>query len=134
VTIERIGADGNDINQRPNAVAGVEAVTGNTSNWLNLAAFSAPAAGTFGDAPRNGIRGPGAWQLDLSLAKRVRLGGTRGLQLRVDAFNVFDIDQFGNPARVVSQPLIFGVLSPLNSGPTGTGTARQFQLGLRVDF
>ena len=64
----------------------------------------------------------------------MRLGGTRGLELRVEDFNVLDIDQFGNPARVVSQPLIFGVLSPLNSGPTGTATARQFQLGLRFDF
>jgi hypothetical protein len=51
--------------------------------------------------------------------------------LRLDGFNVFNIDQYGNPARDFSLPLTFGLPSPLNSGPTGTGTARQFQLGVR---
>lgn len=40
----------------------------------------------------------------------------------------------GNPAKDFSTPLTFGVLGPLNSGPTGTGTAGQVQLGVRLNF
>jgi Carboxypeptidase regulatory-like domain/TonB dependent receptor len=133
VVMNRTGPDGNDVNQRPNVVPGVIAVTGDTSDWLNNAAFVAPAASEFGNSPRNGFRGPSAWQLDLSLNKAVRIRRTT-VDLRVDAFNVFNVDQFGNPARDFGAPLTFGLLSPLNSGPTGTGTARQIQLGLRVGF
>jgi TonB dependent receptor len=133
VTINRTAPDGSDVNQRPNLLSGVTAVTGSTSDWLNNAAFAAPAATEFGNSPRNGFRGPAAWQLDLSLNKAIRVSRTT-VDLRLDAFNVFDIDQFGNPARDFSAPLTFGLLSPLNAGPTGTGTARQIQLGLRVGF
>jgi hypothetical protein len=135
VTIERSGPDGSDVNQRPNLVGSLDAaVTGSTAGWLNPAAFAVPAASEFGNSPRNGFRGPGSWQLDLSLNRRVTFGSRRGLELRLDAFNVLDVAQYGNPARVVSQPLTFGLLSPLNSGPTGTGTARQLQLGVRLTF
>ncbi len=134
VLVSRTAPDGSEVNQRPNLVPGVEAVTGDFADWLNNAAFAAPAATEFGNAPRNGFRGPRAWQVDLSFNKRVPLGARRSVDLRVDGFNVFSVDQYGNPARDFSTPLTFGVLSPLNSGPTGTGTARQFQLGIRVNF
>lgn len=134
VTIARTAPDGSDVNQRPNLVAGVEPVTGDTGRYLNVAAFAAPAANQFGNSPRNGFRGPGAWQFDLSLNKGVRLMGGMSLDLRLDGFNLFNIDQYGNPARDFSAPLTFGVLGPLNSGPTGTGTARQLQLGVRLNF
>lgn len=113
---------------------GVEPVLGGTDLWLTSAAFAAPAANQFGNSPRNGFRGPSAWQFDLSLSKAIRLAGRASLDLRLDAFNLFNLDQYGNPAKDFSAPLTFGVLSPLNSGPTGTGTARQLQLGIRLNF
>ncbi len=134
VTIARTAPDGSDVNQRPNLVAGAEPVTGDINRYLNLAAFAAPAANEFGNSPRNGFRGPSAWQFDLSLSKSVRLMGSSALELRLDGFNLFNVDQYGNPARDFSTPLTFGVLGPLNSGPTGTGTARQLQLGVRLNF
>ena len=135
VTIERAGPDGSDVNQRPNLVSGIEAVTGGTPDaWLNPAAFAVPAANQFGNSPRNGYRGPSNWQVDLSLTKRIRAGGRSAFEIRLDGFNMFNTAQYGNPARVFSQPLTFGKLTPLNSQPTGTGTARQFQLGLRFSF
>jgi outer membrane receptor protein involved in Fe transport len=134
VTMSRTAPDGSDVNQRPNLVPGVDAVTGNIDRWLNPAAFATPAASEFGNSPRNGFRGPSAWQLDLSLNKSLSLSGRASLDLRLDAFNIFNVDQYGNPARDYSQLLTFGLPSPLNSGPTGTGTARQFQLGIRLNF
>ena len=59
-------------NQRPNAVPGVDG-TGNPdgpNGWLNIAGFSDPAAGTFGNLGRNTERGPKFVQLDMSLLKR----------------------------------------------------------------
>lgn len=134
VTISRTAPDGDDVNQRPNLIAGTQPVTEDISRWLNVSAFAAPAATEFGNSPRNGFRGPGSWQFDLSLSKRVPLAGRTSLDLRLDGFNMFNVDQYGNPARDFSAPLTFGVLSPLNNGPTGTGTARQFQLGVRLNF
>ncbi len=134
VLVNRTGPDGNDVNQRPNLVRGVEPVTGTVSQWFNPAAFAVPAANQFGNAPRNAFRGPGAWQTDLSVSRRLRFGSRTWLELRVDGFNIFNVDQFGNPARDFTQGLTFGTPTPLNTQPTGTGTARQFQLGARLNF
>jgi hypothetical protein len=134
VLVNRNGPDGNDVNPRPNLLSGVEAVAGATDRWFNAAAFAVPAASEFGNSPRNGFRGPGTWQVDLSLSRRLRLGSRAGLELRVDGFNIANVDQYGNPARDFTQPLTFGTPTPLNSQPTGTGTARQFQLSARVTF
>jgi hypothetical protein len=134
VTVNRTGPDGNDVNQRPNLVSGDDAVTGDIDRWFNPAAFALPAATEFGNSPRNGFRGPGAWQLDLSFSKRVALHGRSSLDLRVDAFNLFNIDQYGTPNRNYSELQTFGLPTPLNTQPTGTGTARQFQLGVRFNF
>ena len=51
----------------------------------------------YGTAPRNLVRGPGRINLDLSLAKSTPLFGERvKLELRVDAFNLFNHTQFQN--------------------------------------
>jgi hypothetical protein len=39
---------------------------------------------------RDAFRGPGAWNVDLSLSKRFRFGDRYALQLRVEAYNVFN--------------------------------------------
>jgi outer membrane receptor protein involved in Fe transport len=134
VLVNRTGPDGNDVNQRPNLTGAAEPLTGDITRWFNPSAFAVPSATEFGNAPRNGFRGPSAWQLDVSLSRRIGLGGRAGLELRVDGFNVANADQYGNPARDFTQPLTFGTPTPLNAQPTGTGTARQFQLGVRLTF
>ena len=68
--------DGNSTDQRPDLVPGVSLTPpGGKSigDWINPAAFAVPAPGTFGDAPRNIARGPGAWQIDLGVAKQIPL-------------------------------------------------------------
>ena len=51
------------------------------------AAFANPAAGTFGNAPRNIIYNPGEQQWDIALFKNFNLGGTRRAQFRAEFFN-----------------------------------------------
>ena len=51
--------------QRPDLVPGVNPYLKDGVRWLNPAAFAAPMPGTFGNLPRNYLRGPEFWQLDL---------------------------------------------------------------------
>jgi len=66
-----------------------------TTQFFNTGAFSAPAAGTFGDAGRNTIIGPGTSVMNLSLTRNINFGQTtRGLSIQVLANNVFNTVQF----------------------------------------
>lgn len=55
-----------------------------------------------GNAPRNGERGPGYWNTDLSLSKRFRLGGDRAFIVRIDSFNVLNQDNYGTPVSAMN--------------------------------
>ncbi len=141
VTISRAASvvpGGYNLTQRPNLVAGVSLTPpgGSTiAQWINPAAFSVPAPGTWGNAGRNLVRGPSLYQLDLGLSKRVPIRERAALEFRAEAFNVFNRAQLGDPNgdfTVLSQ---FGVIqSTINTTPIGTGTPRQIQFMLRFGF
>jgi hypothetical protein len=57
-----------------------------------------------GSAPRNGERGAGFWNTDLSLMKRFYVFGDRQLQIRADAFNAFNQDSYGIPVSNMNSP------------------------------
>ena len=88
ITVDRSAAvmpDGNSANQRPNLVPGVPLtpVGGSTPlQWMNLAAFSAPAPQTWGNLGRNAFRGPALWQIDTALQRRIALRERVALELR----------------------------------------------------
>ena len=128
--------DGNNRNQRPDVVASVDPypATQTPGQWLNLAAFAVPARGTWGNAGRNIVRGPGLFQVDLALQKRFAITGTRNFELRWEAFNAFNRQNLANPGTSISSPAAFGrITGPLNNN-YGTGTARQMQFMFRVNF
>ncbi len=60
---------------------------GDQNFWFNTAAFADPAAGTFGNAPRNLIYNPGEQQWDIALFKNFSLGGIATVQFRAEVFN-----------------------------------------------
>ncbi len=130
--------DGNNANQRPNVVPGVSLIPpgGRTiGNWINPAAFSVPANGTWGNAGRSLLRGPGMWQFDLGITKRTYFSEHRALEFRFESFNLFNRPQFGDPAADLAALPTFGrIVTPLNTGVTGVGTARQLQFMLRFRF
>ena len=47
---------------------------------LNPAAFTTPAPGTFGNVPRNALRGPDFRQFDLIINKRFKFSETTNLE------------------------------------------------------
>jgi hypothetical protein len=123
-------------NQRPNLVPGVSIYPQHktTSNWLNAAAFSAPANGTWGNAGRNLARAPGVWQIDPALNKRVALNERMGLSFRAEAFNILNRAQYGAPAHIWGASTYGLITSSVNTTPTGTGGPREIQFMMKLDY
>ena len=77
----------------------LSAGSGNDQNfWFNPAAFAAPAAGTFGNAPRNAWYNPSEQQWDIAFFKNFRLAGTQRLQFRAEIFNFINRPNWNNIA------------------------------------
>ncbi len=141
VTVARTAAslpDGNTLSpQRPNLVPGASIVppAGRTpANWINAAAFSVPASGTFGNAPRNLVRAPGTWQIDGSLQKILVTSDRLALNFRGDVFNLFNRAQYGAPSAVFNTASFGQITTQINPGPTGTATQRVIQVSLRLTY
>jgi hypothetical protein len=60
------------------------------ATFFNTAAFLAPAAGTYGDSPRNFLIGPGSDQLNATFIRDIRLSGVRNLTLQINATNLLN--------------------------------------------
>lgn len=97
-----------------------------------FAAVSIPAGQQqrFGTSPRNPIRGPGFWNVDLGLFKTIHLPGTVGLQLRVEALNAFNHPNFANPGGDISNAGTFGFIT----ATTGSAQERTIRFGARLSF
>jgi len=114
---------------RPNLTGDPLTPDGGITNYLNPATVEIPTDRTqpFGNAPRNVVRAPSFYQLDLGLHKAFGLGRdhTR-LEARIEAFNLFNKTNFGSPNSNRSSSA-FGTI-------TSTSVARQLQLGVKFYF
>jgi hypothetical protein len=63
-----------------------------------------PARGTFANQERNAFSGPGYWRVDASLFKKINFGERRALELRIEAVNVLNHVNLGNPDSEVGSP------------------------------
>lgn len=133
--------DGNATDQRPDLVPGVSVRPPGGSGiaeWINPAAFSVPAPGTFGNAPRDIARGPGAWQTDLGLNKRIALSERAQIEFRSEFFNIFNHPQYGLPQSTFGVPGFASIVQTVSTtapvSPVGSGTPREMQFALRVAF
>jgi hypothetical protein len=98
--------------------------------WFNpdqVPLFTNPEMGENGTSGRNSFVGPGYSNLDAVLHKKFAFKETRSLQLRLEAFNVFNRTHFGNPD---------GNLFDSNFGTihSTVGTPRALQVALRFQF
>lgn len=159
--------DGNDqTSQRPDLIPGV-AITlpsggRNGVPLINAAAFQAPPVDAngnftrFGNAPNGVIRALNTWQIDLELVKETNLTERVAMEFGVQAFNILNHVQLGDPGNLtllytpgatptnLSATGNFGVITTTNnfnnnndndaSPNTGTGLPRQLQLMVRVRF
>ena len=115
------------------------AVLGRVDQWFDPAAFVLQPAGTFGNTGRGDFTGPNLRTFDLALSKQAgfkALGSDGRLEFRIEAFNVFNRDNFGPPALVAFAGSADGE-APLTTFGRITTTitpGRQIQLGIRALF
>jgi hypothetical protein len=85
---------------------------------------------------RNALRGPGYRRTDASLFKRVSVGGTRALELRIEAVNIFNNVNLGNPDSEIGTPTDPRTnAGRISSTAFGNGDLqRNFQFGVKFIF
>jgi Carboxypeptidase regulatory-like domain len=93
---------------RPAARA-CDASTGNPDRWFDPSIYSLPAVGTYGNAGRNILCGPGLLNADFSLLKTLALWERVKIQFRAEFFNLFNHANFEVPVNT--------------QGPVGSGGA-----------
>ncbi|HEV2664449.1 MAG TPA: hypothetical protein VG324_06040, partial [Blastocatellia bacterium] len=106
-----------------------------TASWFNVCAFGIPS-GAFGNLGRNVFRGQHVVNMDLSMFKSFPVREGWNLQLRFEAFNVFNIQNYDTPsaltvnANATQIAANVGRITTLAQG----ATPRQMQFGLRLSF
>ena len=117
-------------NYRPNVTCDPLAPPSSRSitNWFNKDCVSIPTdpSQPFGNAVRNSVRGPNFWQFDFAAVKQVELPSNARVELRVEAFNLFNRVNFQIPNSNRSLAN-FGTI-------TAAYNPRQLQLGLKVSW
>ena len=114
---------------RPNLVSGQDPNDGpkTIQQWFNTAAFARPDAFTYGNAGRNIVIGPGIFTTDASLIRNFYFGGTRSLQFRLEAFNLFNNPVWGDPQMSMASQL-YGQIN------TTRIPMRELQVGVKFAF
>ncbi len=118
-------------NDRPDLIGNPRLDTGRPKNdlisrWFDSSAFRQNPAGTFGTAGRNLLIGPGSANVDFGMVKNFAIRESQRMQLRGEAFNLFNHVNLDNPN---------GNLNTLNVGRiTSAGPPRVLQLALKYVF
>jgi len=76
----------------------------NIKHWFDTAAFTTPAAGTYGNSGRNTIIGPGSWLMSLVLSKNIPLKDSMSLEMRAEADNVLNHANYSGIDTTVNSP------------------------------
>lgn len=119
---------------RPNLVPNAKIYTGvkitqradGNLAYINKAAFTQNATGTFGNLGRNAFRGPNFYNVDAALSRNFPIRERLVFDLRLEAFNI------------LNHPNLTTFTTALNSGTFGNATAatdpRIFQLAGKFNF
>jgi hypothetical protein len=136
------GSDRDTGPNRPNLIGNPDGPK-TQDQWFNAipigsagSAFGRPAVGTFGNLPRNALRGPGYWRTDASLIKRFNFGNAKSVELRAEAVNIFNNTNLGNPDSTIGVP---GNPNPnagriTSTAQGGSDPMRNFQFAFKIAF
>lgn len=115
--------------------------------WFDTSAYTVPAlidptvshpTNQFGTAGIGTVIGPRFSEYDMTLQKTIQIRESLKLQLRVDAFDLFNIPMLGTPNTIASSPTFGQILTAnstsVQSGPQSGYIPRTFQLGIRLNF
>ena len=118
---------------------------GTVTCWFNPTAFAVSAPGTFGDAGRNSLRGPGYAEFDFAVIKNTNLTERTMLEFRAEIFNLANHSNYAVPTNTVGPNGAGGNGDAIFVGPTTlagnagqifstVSSSRQIQFGLRLSF
>jgi len=93
-----------------------------------------PALRTYGSLPRNFLRGPGRTNVDMTLAKVTAITERLKLEIRGDAFNLFNHAEFANPSTNITSPNFGRITTTGDPGPPIDHHERILQLAARFTF
>ncbi|MGC2095213.1 MAG: hypothetical protein WA646_01620, partial [Candidatus Sulfotelmatobacter sp.] len=106
----------------------------------NECAFINPPFGSASNNERNQWYGPGFWDWDVTLAKRMSITERVKAELRFEGYNILNHPHFLNPGtdaagngNLIGQSQ-FGVITGTYTQPDGTTSARQIQVALKIVF
>jgi hypothetical protein len=112
--------------------------------YFDVLAFKPVTEVRFGTAKYNSLRGPGVFNLDLSLVKSLTMGKSFNAQLKIEGFNITNTPHFGQPGSNVSNLVLNtdGTIKDLGGFGTINDTlnvGREFseryvRVGLRLAF
>ncbi|HEY1647433.1 MAG TPA: TonB-dependent receptor [Terracidiphilus sp.] len=120
-----IGNPDGHIAARPNQVAAIH-MTRTPAQWFSPSSFQT-AAGHFGNTSSGSLYGPGMQKWDMALAKNTKIGEYVNLQLRAEAFDVFNHPNFLTVDSSISDGASFGTVN-------GDHEPRILQLGGKITF
>lgn len=113
-------------NDRPNLVGNPDLSNRSPERWFDTSAFAFSQFGSFGDAGRNILEGPGFQNVNASLLKNTKIGEGLNLQFRAEFFNLFNHPNFNLPDNFLGSPTFGQILS--------AGSPRRIQFGLKLLF
>jgi len=94
--------------------------------YFNTSLFTPENMGQFGNSRRRFFHGPGLNNFDMALGKTMKFTESKELQMRLEAFNLFNHTQFQNPSGEINSSQ-FGLV-------TSARSARVVQLGAKFLF
>jgi hypothetical protein len=113
-------------NDRPNLIGDPSLSSRTPERWFNTSAFRKSPRGTFGNAGRNILDGPGLASVNLSLVKDTRISERATMQLRLETFNLFNRVNLDLPDIYFESPTFGRIQS--------AGSPRRIQIGAKFLF
>ncbi len=113
-------------NDRPNVLRNAAVSQPGPDGWFDTTAFAMPPFGSFGNAGRNIMTGPGVQNVNVSVLKNTSLGERARLQFRAEAFNLSNHVNLDLPDIFLGSPT-FGKIQ-------SAGSPRRIQFGLKLLF
>jgi outer membrane receptor protein involved in Fe transport len=113
-------------NDRPNVLHNAALANPTPERWFDTSAFAIPPSGSFGNAGRNILTGPGLQNINASLVKNTVLFERATLQFRTEVFNLLNHTNLNLPDNFVGSPTFGQILSAKDP--------RHIQFGLKLIF
>jgi hypothetical protein len=95
--------------------------------WFDTSAFVAPPPNTYGNSGRGVLYAPGTQTVDVSLSRTFPIKDRFRVQVRADAFNLFNTPQLGFPNANIGSPTAGRITTTIADN-------RSMQFALKLDF